>query len=149
MGGLRKLKRKGVGRYTVEPLRGRPKSQRKEKLSAIILDFARPFTDNVGDDQFRSVIALAIFCWNIGLLPEDQQERQLRRVVREEAEGKPAGFADDMMTWTRLLIDRKKKLFAHDRRMVMDFTIEDDGDEFHLLVASTPAPGSQSTSPEL
>jgi len=149
MGGLRRLKRKGAGRYAVEPLRGRPESHGKEKLSAVILDFARPFTDNVGDDQFRIAIEMAIFCWNIALLPEDQQERQLRRVAREEAEGKPAGFADDMMTWSRLLIHRKKTLFAHDRRMVMDFTIEDDGDEFHLSVVSTPAPSSPSAWPGL
>ena len=139
MGGLRRLRRKGAGGYAVEPLHA-PAKRRGEKLSAVILRFAQPLTDNVDDDHFGIAITLAILCWNVALLPKDEQEKELRLVASKIAEDKSAGFADEMESWTRWLVDRKKKLFGHDRRMVVDYTVEDRGDSHHLYVVSTPVP---------
>ena len=141
MGGLRRLRRKAAGRYVVEPLHALAKLQ-GEKLSAVILDFARPLTETVDDDQLEVAITLAVLCWNVALLPEDKQEQELRLIASTMAKDKPAGFADEMMSWTRWLLDRKKKLFGHDRRMVVNYTVENKGDDFHLYVASTPVPPS-------
>ena len=74
MGGLRRLRRKNADRYAVEPLHGVPESG-GEKLSAVILDFARPLTESVGDDDFEAAIMMATLCWNIGLFPDKDQER--------------------------------------------------------------------------
>jgi hypothetical protein len=141
MGGLRRLRRKGAGGYAVGPLHASAKPQR-EKLSAVILDFARPLTENVDDGHFDIAITLAVLCWNVALLPEDKQEQELRLIASTMAKDKPSGFADEMMSWTRWLLDRKKKLFGHDRRMVVNYTLENKGDEFHLYVASAPVPDS-------
>jgi hypothetical protein len=146
MGGLRRIKRKGVGGYSVEPLRGRPQPS-GEKLSAVILDFARPLTENVDDDHFKVAITLAILCWNVALLPEDEQERELRVATSKMAKGQPAWWVRDLGGWTQLLVDRKKKLFGHDRRMVVNHTITDEGDGFHLYVASMYVPDSPPANP--
>jgi hypothetical protein len=146
MGGLRKLRRSGAGKYTVEPLRGDPDRQ-SGKLSAVILDFARPLIDNVDDDQFETVITMAILCWNLALFPEDQQERELRSVIKKMAKGAPAGFASEMEAWARLLLDRKKALFARDRRIVANYTVVDEADGRHLYVASTLVPPSRADDP--
>jgi hypothetical protein len=139
MGGLRRLRRKGAGGYEVEPLRAGGKPQ-GGKLSAAILDFAQPLTENVDDDHFEPAVALAILCWNVALLPEDRQEAELRQIASEMARDAPAGYADETMTWTRWLVNRKKKLFADDRRMVVDYTFEDRGDSHHLFVAGAVVP---------
>jgi len=139
MGGLRRLKRKGAGGYAVGPLHAAAKPQ-GEKLSAVILDFARPLTENVDNCHVDIAITLATLCWNVALLPEDKQEQELRLIASTMAKDMPVGFADEMMSWTRRLLDRKKKLFAHDRRMVVNYTVENKGDDFHLYVASTPMP---------
>jgi len=146
MGGLRRLRRKGIGGYAVEPLHTTARPQ-GEKLSAVILDFARPLTENVDDCHLDIAITLAILCWNVGLLPEDKQEQELRLIASKMSKDMRAGFADEMMTWTRCLLDRKKKLFGHDRRMVVNYTVENKGADFHLYVASTPVPPSPAANP--
>ena len=139
MGGLRKLRRKNTDRHTVEPLRD-AYERRSGKLSAAILDFARPLTDNVDDCHFEAVITLAILCWNLSLFPEDQQERELRSVIKKMAKGAPAGFASEIEAWARLLLDRKKTLFARDHRIVASYRVVDEKDGFHLYVVSTTVP---------
>lgn len=139
MGGLRRLRRKGAEGYAVQPLHADAKPQ-GGKLSAAILDFARPLTENVDDDHFERAVTLAILCWNVALLPEDKQEAELRKIASKMAEDAPAGFADETMTWTRWLVNRKKKLFADDCRMVVNYTVEDRGDSHHLFVAGTTVP---------
>jgi hypothetical protein len=139
MGGLRRLRRAGAGKYAVEPLRGDPDRQ-SGKLSAVILDFAQPLIDNVDDDGFEIAVTLAVLCWNLALFPEDQQERERRSAVQKLAKGKPAGFASEMEAWTRMLLDRKKTLFARDRRIVASHRVVEEADGFHLYVASTFVP---------
>jgi len=39
--------------------------------------------------------------------------------------------------WARMLVNRKRTLFAHDRRMVVDYTVGNEGNSRHLYVAST------------
>jgi hypothetical protein len=146
MGGLRRLRRAGTGKYMVEPLRAGPDRQ-SGKLSAAILDFARPLTDNVDDCHFEAVITLAILCWNLSLFPEDQQERELRSAIKKMAKGAPAGFASEMEAWARLLLDRKKTLFARDRRIVANYTVVEEADGRHLYVVSTLIPPSLAGAP--
>ena len=138
MGGLRRLRRKSADRYAVEPLHDTTKP-RGGKLSAVILDFAQPLIDELGDDDFEAAIAMAVFCWNIALFPDDEQERELRSLVRQMAKGAP-GFGNEIETWARRLVDRKKTLFASDRRMIANHTVVMEGDFFHLYVVSTPVP---------
>ena len=146
MGGLRRLKRKGVGGYSVEPLHT-PVGFGAGKLSAVILEFARPLTENVDDDQFSTAITLAILCWNVALLPDDDQERELSLLRTKMAKDKPAWWVRDLEGWTRQLVDRKKKLFGHDRRMVVNYTITNEGDDLHLYVVSTYVPDSPPANP--
>ena len=146
MGGLRRLRRKSADRYAVEPLRDTYEHQ-SGKLSAAILDFARPLTDNVDDCNFEAVITLAILCWNLSLFPEDQQERELRSILKKMAKGAPAGFTSEMEAWARLLLDRKKTLFARDRRIVANYTVVEEADGRHLYVVSTLIPNSPAGGP--
>jgi hypothetical protein len=145
MGGLRKLRRQGPDRYEVEPLRGDPGGQDWEpqdwKLSTRIMEIAKPLTDNAVDhDSFEMIVETAVLCWNIALLPPDQQEEELRSLVRHVAKGSPRGLASEVEAWARLLLDRKKRLFGSDRRMVMEHTIERDGNDLRLLVVAALEP---------
>ncbi|HEC04452.1 MAG TPA: hypothetical protein ENI81_13035 [Phycisphaerales bacterium] len=140
MGGLRKLRRRSSSTDVVEPLRTNY-VPRTEKLSAVILDFARPLTDSLDDRDFKGAICIAIFCWNIALLPEDEQERERCSVVQKLTQKAPE-IADDIQTWSRKLLDRKKALFADDRRMVVEYRVTEEGDFHHLFVLSTPLPSS-------
>jgi len=131
MGGLRKLKRKGADRYAVEPLYSLPDLP-ATKLSAAILEFAKPLLDEYPDDpDYKAAIELAIVCWNIAVLPEDQQERELRSLVKTVRKGLPG-----IELVARTLVNRKRTLFAHDRRMVMDHILVGKGKSRCLYVTS-------------
>jgi hypothetical protein len=135
MGGLRKLRRKGRSTYEVEPLRAFP-GPSGNKLSAAIIKFAQPFIDTVGDCNFGYAIDLAVLCWNIAMLSQDEQEQERRHIVKEMSKHYSPEGVEEIDTWTKRLIERKNTLFAHDRRVVTDFTIQDEGDSHHLIVLS-------------
>jgi len=42
--------------------------------------------------------------------------------------------------WARMLVNRKKTLFGYDRRMVVSYTVGNEGNSRHLYVASTLVP---------
>jgi len=144
MGGLRKLRRKGLGthEYAVEPLRSFS-GPSGGKLSATIVKFARPFIDTVGDSNFGYAIDLAVLCWNIAILPQDEQEQHRRYMVKKLTKRFPPEGVEEIETWSKRLLERKNTLFAHDRRVVTDFTIQDEGDSHHLFVVSALASGPQ------
>ena len=82
-------------------------------------------------------------CWNVALFPEEEQKEKLRFLGKEMADmakDAPAGFAEETKVWTQWLVERKNTLFADDRRMVLNHTVEDRGDSHHLQIVSTPAP---------
>lgn len=140
MGGLRKLRRRGSGTYQVEPLHaGSP--HRGEKLSAVIIEFAKPLIDTLDDDDVEGAIGFAVYCWNIALSPEDEQDRQRRNLVKEMTKRAPH-LSGDFETWSKRLLERKNTLFAHDRRVITNYTLQDEGDSHHLVVLSTLASGS-------
>ncbi|OHB79852.1 MAG: hypothetical protein A2Z25_03685 [Planctomycetes bacterium RBG_16_55_9] len=145
MGGLRKLRRKVLGKhqygYEVGPLRA-DFGPSGHKLSAAIIKFAQPFIDLVGYDHFGYAIDLAILCWNIAILPQDKQEQKRQYIVKEMSKRFPPEGAEEIETWSKKLIERKNKLFARDRRIVTDYTVQDEGDSQHLIVLSTLASSS-------
>ncbi len=139
MGGLRKLRRRNIDRYAVEALRS-DLEPRAWKLSTRIMDLAKPLIDDVHNDLFEMVVALAVLCWNIALLPEDEQERELRSTAKMLTKGESAAFRRDVENWARMLIGRKKALFGDDRRVVADFQISVKGDSASLFVTSALVP---------
>ncbi len=146
MGGLRRIKRKLAGRYAVEPLHA-PAEPGSKKLSAVIQEFAEPLARDVDDDHFEAAITVAILCWNVALLPEDTQAQELSLIKRKMAEYLPARWVRELDVWTDRLVDRKKTLFADDRRMVVNYTVADEADGFHLYVVSTVVPDSPIINP--
>lgn len=140
MGWLRKLGRKGRDPDEIEPLRAVPEPSSK-KLSAVLIEFAKPLIDTLDDDDVEGAIGFAVFCWNIALSPEDEQNRQRRNLVKEMAKRAPH-LSGDFETWSKRLLERKNTLFAHDRRVITDYTLQDEGDSHHLVVLSTLASDS-------
>lgn len=118
------------------------------KLSTRIMEIAKPLTDNAVDhDGFEIVVETAVLCWNLALLPLDKQEEELRSLVRHVARGSPTGFASEVEAWAQVLLDRKRRLFGNDHRMVMKHTIEREGNNLRLLVVGTAMPPSSAKSP--
>jgi len=138
MGVMRKLRRKNRDtHYEVEPLRPQQSFPGK-KMSEALLDFAEPLLDTFDNDEcFEGIISIAAMCWNTSFLPEKEQHKMFRSIVDELGKS-------DLLTrheiedCTRMLLERKKALFADDRRMIVNYKVVDEKDGQRLFVMSTP-----------
>ena len=55
-------------------------------MSEVILDFAEPFLDECENEASEKVaVAMAILVWNISLLPESDQVREILKMCSELA----------------------------------------------------------------
>ena len=136
MDGMRKLRRRGRGKqYEVEPLRPQ-QSFHARKMSEVILDFAEPLLDALDDDElFEKAINCAVFCWNLSFLTEKKQKKLVLSMVNEIGKS-------DLLTrhefedCTRMLLERKRFLFADEKRIVVNYKVVEEGDYQRLLVMS-------------
>lgn len=137
MGGMRKLRRRGRGKqYEVEPLRPQ-QSCHARKMSEVIIDFAEPLLDALDDDElFEKAIGCAVVCWNLSFLQEKRQQRQVRAIVKklDKSDLLTRFEAEDCV---RMLLERKRILFADEKRIVLNYKIVEEGDHHHLFVIST------------
>ena len=137
MGGMRKLRRRGHGtQYEVEPLRPQ-KSFHVRKMSEVILDFAEPLLDALDDDElFGNAIGCAVVCWNLSFLQEKKQQRHVRAIINEiDRSALLTRFeAEDCV---RMLLERKRILFADEKRIVISYNIVEEENHHRLLVTST------------
>jgi len=136
MGGMRKLRRRGRGKqYEAEPLRPQ-QSFHARKMSEVILDFAEPLLDAIDDDElFEKAISCAVACWNLSFLPEKKQKKLVLSMVNE------LGKSDQLTRFeaedcTRMLLERKRILFADEKRIVVNYKVVEEGDYHRLLVMS-------------
>jgi len=137
MGGMRKLRRRGHGtQYDVGPLRPQ-QSFHARKMSEVILDFAEPLLDALDDDElFKNAIGCAVVCWNLSFLTEMKKQRQVRAIVNEidKSHLLTRFEAEDCV---RMLLERKRILFADEKRIVINYKIVEEEDHHRLLVTST------------
>lgn len=137
MSTLRKLRRKGsTRRHRVEPL-VREQFPFVGKMSEVLLDFAEPLLDTIDDDDdFKAAISFAALCWNCSFLPANKQRKQLNAIVDELGKSDPL-MRLEVQDQIRMLLERKKTVFAEDRRMIANFEIVEERDGPCLLVMST------------
>jgi len=110
----------------------------KSKFSETLLEFAKPLIAAAHDiDQERTAIELSIFVWNILLLHPSKKEavEQAKEIMKEPT----IGFNYLLSNFDEivdLLYDRKKQYFDNDKRIAMDYSLDQIDDGFYLQVAS-------------
>jgi len=120
-----------------------PTPEGEAKMSAAILEVAKPLTKQYAEtqEQLTTLIALVIAGWNKSLFPLDKQsivEKEIiDRFVPEDGSGESIGVAMDIMDTAA---QRRKERFPDLRRIVVDYEVEISGDNFNLNVSSAPVP---------
>ena len=139
MGTMRKLRRQcSRPKYEVEPLR-KGATLPAQKMSEVLPEFAEPLLDTIDDDElFEEVINFALICWNLSFFPEHKQLAKWKAIAKKVGRAHLLS-RPEIESWVWVLLERKKTLFAHDRRIVLDCKVIDEGDRRRLLVMSTPA----------
>ncbi len=139
MSTLRKLRRTGqMAWHKVEPLRDRQLLFAR-KMSEVLLDFAEPVLETFDHpEDFEAMITLATLCWNCSFLPANEQRKSLNNVINELVKSEPTARIE-VEECIRILMERKKTVFANERRIITDFEVVEERDGSRLVVLSTLA----------
>lgn len=114
------------------------------KMSDTLMAFARNELDSLPDDataaQVKTLLLIAIGVWNAVIAgPESKLEDKLWELSRTLQPSSDVPL-EDIVRSLRNLAERKRLLFAHDHRIVVDVAVEDEGDHFHIQAVSVPGP---------
>lgn len=109
------------------------------------LIFAMPFLQAAGLERLEKATALALTCWNIGLLPEAERAKARQEMTTlfsfaaswfpESADG----FAE-LEQWVDRLIRRKIEQFGHIDRVIVEHQVSTNGSDV-TLTTGTAGPG--------
>ena len=147
MSTLRKLgwKDHSAGHH-VEPLEDYPLLL-EGKMSEVLLDFAEPMLESIPDSSyFDDAIAFAAVCWNLALMPSQEQQMHLNETVDAMAGSdlfKRHGIEQNI----QMLLDRKKAFFADNKRVIVDYEIVQEETGPRLLVVSAPFTDGRAANP--
>lgn len=107
-----------------------------EKMSAILLDFIRPYLEpGYTRDDMKWFVTAGALAWNLALLPEPERASFLASKVPALQRNSPewTGFLELLSE----LVKRKLRYYAENRRFILDYTVLDQGDRLRVLVLST------------
>jgi hypothetical protein len=110
----------------------------QERMSDVLDDFVAPYERSAETkEEYEKLLTLGITAWNAALLPEAERSRMLEDVLGKGLPGLPKSLQEDLRAFINELIARKLTHFAANRRAIVDFTLQEAHDGYHLSVAST------------
>ncbi|WP_019501824.1 hypothetical protein [Pseudanabaena sp. PCC 6802] len=108
------------------------------KMSEVLEAFAEPYLDFARNRvQREKLFGIAVTAWNLALMPENKRQLALDQSLEAGLNGNDPLVKQDIREIIEELIARKLKLFAKNKRFIVDFQLQDTGKTFHLSVAST------------
>ncbi|MHB9026746.1 MAG: hypothetical protein ACYC7E_21655 [Armatimonadota bacterium] len=114
-----------VVRVTAEEL-GYP-----EKFSDVVKRFAEPLLNAAEDfEQTQMAMVIAVIAWNMALQPPPIRAKMLAELIKTV--GPEAGMImrDELAAY----IKRKEELFGEYTWAILDYALEDWGDQYHITV---------------
>lgn len=115
-----------------------------EKMSEIILQFARPLLEVTTDDEsYRHAISLAVYVWNLSFLPVDQHDQAVDRLIKRLQI--PTFNAQLFKKDIEKLIQRRITDFPDINRMVASYEVTNTESGHNLAVASMSLTAEEDT----
>jgi len=93
------------------------------RMSEVIAEFAQPLLEEAVDNKSAEVaVLMAVACWNVAMMPEDEQEKMIKEVIfKTSATKEEAKIAESV---ARMLVVRKKELFPHIKKFVVEHDVQ-------------------------
>ena len=112
-------------------------------MSDVLDEFVEPYLPESDElERHKMVYEIAILAWNLAIIPEHQRQSAISELFDKFMKGKPATARQKLNNLIDEMVGRKLALFPNNRRYILDFQLEDAGDQLHLSVASTLSPPS-------
>lgn len=105
-----------------------------EKMSAAIIEMAKPLIHK-NPHHFHMIIEIAIWVWNLSLLPQGEQIIEKKRATEEL---KKRGFGQNRKCKdaVQLLLSRKKKYYPENKSILLSHEIREKGEDCTITVKS-------------
>ena len=121
------------GSPTLSTARARATPPQPGPVSEALGQLIEPYSHETDSlDTFKALVAIGAIAWNFASLPEVERDKDLTDSMRE------LDVPDPKMLQRLLqaLIQRKQRLFPHDRRMIVHYEVVTTPAGYHLTVAS-------------
>ena len=107
------------------------------KMSEVLTDFVEPYSEFAGTDvAYRKLLTLAIAAWNTSLLPEEEQQDMVDKVLRTMPETNEE-LKTELRETVKVLIARKRAHFSEYARAIRGFELIDMREGRQLSVTLT------------
>ena len=105
----------------------------ENKISEAFLQYSMPLIDSLGDsptqNQIEKILQLTYSVWNSVVLDEVRNNNSnidmLKKLINNDFEG---------MAMLEELISRKRKLFSNDLRLIGEYSLRKEGEEWRIRV---------------
>lgn len=116
----------------------------KIKMSEVLYDFIEPYSEGIESKTERyQLLTLAVLAWNLSLLSEDKQQEGIEMLIKEGTKGSNAYVQEQTRMVIDELIQRKTLYFADYTQVIVDFSLQETGDEYNISVASIQSDSNQ------
>jgi hypothetical protein len=105
-------------------------------MSDAISELIEPFREDAASyDSFSNLITFACIAWNTSILPEEQRNEALGKMM----DLIPGGIEEKLGILNLLseLMERKRRFFPNVSRAIIEHKVTDRGGDFHIAIAST------------
>jgi hypothetical protein len=109
------------------------------KMSEVLEEFVDPYLAFAETrKQRQKLFEIAVLAWNLALISKDERQQMLDKAIEEGiTQNDPLARQNTREILTEM-IERKERLFPDNQRCIVEFQLQDAGENFRLLVASTP-----------
>jgi hypothetical protein len=107
------------------------------KLSTVLMAFIEPYKElATTDEELEKLVVVAVIAWNAAILTGKERKALIRATV--DAITKTAGkeWRKDTEDIIQMLVERKERYFADDKRVIVDYHLTATAKKYHLSVAS-------------
>jgi hemerythrin len=110
-----------------------------EKMSEVLLEFIEPYKKHATTPEaYRKLIALAVIAWDAALLEGSEKQNLITRSTETILGTAGEEWRKDLQHILTMLIERKERHFADNKRYIIDYQVSETKDNYHLSVISTP-----------
>jgi hypothetical protein len=107
-------------------------------MSLVLEQFVAPWVAEAARGKaLEKLYSLATLAWNAALLPQEEQEATINKILDKSMPG--SSFADRaaMREFIQAMIDRKHTHFADNQRVIASFNLTYHGSSYYLSVVSS------------
>lgn len=109
--------------------------QRQEKMSEILVDFAKPLIDSAtNEDELRASIRLSVLIWNLSFMSNEEQKKMKEDICKMFEYDQH--FSQDLKLKIELLLNRKEESFSNIKRNIVNYEDLIVNGRIHLEVQS-------------